>query len=125
MPNNYARENLWNLLDVTANEYYTGSAWGNGENISIRSVTVPVAEGYKVNANSMGAAGTNGNSTSGIRITWFLNDGTILSRSPYTGDNNVYNEYKQNGYLTAPQGAVAVNVTWWTADSNNYLYITK
>jgi len=73
----------------------------------------------------MGAAGTNGNSTSGIRITWFLNDGTILLRSPYTGDNNVYNEYKQNGYLIAPQGAVAVNVTWWTAESNNYLYITK
>ena len=126
LPEDYAGKNLWNLLDTSANEYYTSSGWGNGGNTEVRSVTVAVSQGDKVNANSFGVSGTNGSATtSGIRVTWFLEDGSVVSRSPNSGENNVYGEFSQNGYLTAPQGAVAVNVTWWTADNSNYLYITE
>ncbi len=113
-------DNLLDSLDFSSNEYYTSSGWGNGGMPQVRSVTISISEKYQLKANSFGAKNTNNGSSDGIRLTWFLADGTISSISPA----DVYKEYKENGYLTAPDGVVSVNVVWWTESIDNYLYIT-
>ena len=67
------------------------------------------------------ASGTNNYTTSGIRITYLDATGTVLST---LSASEVYSEYLVSGYITVPDGVYKVNVPWWTANENNYLYIT-
>ena len=110
--------NLWSSL-VSENTYYTGSAWGNVSGNSVYSITIPVAAGDQIWATSFQKSGTNGGSRNGIRLTWFDENGVLKSVSP----DNVYTEFSANGYVTAPEGAVAVNVVMWNGNESNEVYI--
>ena len=110
--------NLWSSL-VPENTYYTGSAWGNVSGNSVYSITIPVAAGDQIWATSFQKSGTNGGSRNGIRLTWFDESGVLESVSP----DNVYTEFSANGYLTAPEGVVAVNVVMWNGNESNEVYI--
>ena len=39
--------------------------------------------------------------------------------------SKVYSEFSANGYLTAPDGAVAVNIPMWNNSDSNEIYILK
>ena len=119
LPAQYCADtNLWQLLEHNR-EYYTASGWGVHTSGTVYSVTLPVTEGDQLWATSMGAAGKNGSSINGIRITWFDANGVLISMSP----DQVYAEFSANGYLTAPDGAVAVNIPMWTVSDQNALYL--
>ena len=112
------KTNLWNELEHNR-EYYTASGWGVNSLSTVYSVTFPVKAGDQVFATSFGAAGTNGGTTNGIRLTWFNEEGVIKSLSPA----ETYAEFSKNGFLTAPENAVAVNVVVWDVNKTNELYI--
>ncbi len=113
-----AGTNLWTALEPE-NKYYTGSEWGNVSGNAVYSITVPVTENDRISATSFGKSGENGGSRNGIRVTWFGKDGVLES----VGPDAVYAEFSANGYLTAPEGAVAVNVPMWNGNDSNELYI--
>ena len=110
--------NLWTSL-VPENIYYTGSAWGNISGNSVYSITIPVIVGEQIWATSFQQAGTNGGSSNGIRLTWFNEAGVFLSLTP----TETYANYTANGYLTVPEGAIAVNLVMWNGNENNEIYI--
>ncbi len=110
--------NLWTSL-VPENIYYTGSAWGNISGNSVYSITIPVIVGEQIWATSFQQAGTNGGSSNGIRLTWFNADGVFRSLAP----TETYAKYTANGYLTVPEGAIAVNLVMWNGNENNEIYI--
>ena len=109
--------NLWTALEPV-NEYYTANGWGNNSN-SNYSVTFPVAPGDQIWATSFGAAGTNGYSANAVRITWFGEDGVLESLSR----DAVYAEFVEYGYITVPEGAVAVNIPMASNADTWELYI--
>lgn len=113
-----ASTNLWAVLEPE-NDYYTGTSWGNIASGEVYSVTVPISPGDRLWATSFQEKGTNGGSRNAIRTTWFGEDGVLKSVSP----DDVYTEFTANGYLTAPEGANAVNVVMWKASENNEFYI--
>ena len=103
-------------------KYYfaNGINWGIYSSGQVYSVTIPVNSGDQIFASSFGAAGSNGHaSTSGIRTTFFDAEGVLISMKPA----EVYAEFRQNGYLTAPEGAVAINIAMWTNDDSWEIYI--
>ena len=112
--------NLYTAIQKKQEYYFPDQGWiSSGDVIS---ATIYVSEGTQIKANSFGAKGTNGNSSSdGIRLTWFLANGSYISFAP----KEVFAEYKASGYLTAPADAIAVNVVWWNDHNNNSLYIRK
>ena len=113
--------NLWNTLEHD-NIYYTSSGWGNLSGNTVYSVTIPVNSGDRIFATSFGANPSNGNTTnssSGIRVTWFGEIGVLKSMSP----SETYAEFAQNGYLTAPEGAFAINIPMWNNSDDNEVYI--
>ena len=119
LPDNFCSgTNLWVAL-APINLYYTGSGWGNTGTGSVYSVTIPVAFGDQIWATSFQKSGTNGGSRNGIRLTWFDKNGVLESVSP----DNVYSEFSTKGCLTAPEGAVAVNVVMWNGNESNEVYI--
>ena len=118
LPDDYCcNTNLWTLLDPV-NEYYTASGWGNNSN-SNYSVTFPVTAGDRIWATSFGAAGTNGYSDNAVRITWFGENGVLKS----LGRDVVYAEFAAYGYITVPEGAVALNVPMASNADTWELYI--
>ena len=110
--------NLWQLLDHDK-EYYTVNGWDVHASGTVYSVTVPVQAGEKVYASSFGAAGINGSTFNGIRVTFFGDYGVLKTMAPA----EVYAEFSANGYLTAPAGTVAVNVPMWTNADSWELYL--
>jgi len=110
--------NLWTSLSPE-NTYYTGSGWGNISGNAVYSVTIPVAVGDQLWATSFQRSGTNGGGRNGIRITWFDESGVLKSVSP----DDVYAEFSANGYVTVPEGAVAVNIPMWKMNDSNTIYI--
>ncbi len=112
-----AGTNLWPLLEPE-NIYYTATGWGNNAN-SNYSVTVPVTAGDRIWATSFGKAGENGYTANGVRLTWFGADGVLLSMTREA----VYEEFSTHGYLTAPEGAMAVNVVMKEDVETNEFYI--
>ena len=110
--------NLWTSLSPE-NTYYTGSGWGNISGNAVCSVTIPVAVGDQLWATSFQRSGTNGGGRNGIRITWFDESGVLKSVSP----DDVYAEFSANGYVTVPEGAVAVNIPMWKMNDSNTIYI--
>jgi hypothetical protein len=97
--------NLWTALEPE-NIYYTATGWGNTTAGTTWSITFPVQPGDRIWATSLGAYPENGSGANGVRVTWFDENGVLA-----TLDRNVvYEEFVKNGYITAPQGAVALNL---------------
>lgn len=109
---------LWAVLEHDK-QYYTATGWGAHSSGTVYSVTFPVNAGDRIYATSCGAAGTNGSSTNGIRVTWFDENGVLKSM----GADAVYKEFSANGHLTAPEGAVAVSIPVWNINYDNELYL--
>lgn len=113
--------NLWNLLEH-ADVYYTSTGWGKLGGYNVYSVTIPVSAGDQIWATSFLAYGENGNvggSVSGIRVTWFDENGVLNAMSP----SQTYAEMTEHGYITVPDGAVAVNIPMWSGSDANELYV--
>ena len=98
-----AGTNLWTVLEPV-NEYYTANGWATPG--SQYSVTFPVAAGERIWATCFGTTAVNGFAANGVRITWFSDSGVLESLPRET----VYAEFAEYGYLTVPEGAVAVNI---------------
>ena len=113
----YNTTNLWDVL-THDKEYYSADGWVVHATGKVKSVTVPVTAGDKIAATSFGAAGDNGSSINGIRVTYFSEEGVLVSMSA----DQVYQEFSKNGYLTVPEGAVAVCVPMW-AENGAEMYI--
>jgi hypothetical protein len=110
--------NLWPVLRHDT-DYYSVSGWAAHSSGKVRSVTIPVAAGERIYASSFAAASKNGSTTNGIRVTFFSEDGMLITM----GAPEVYAEFTVNGYLTAPESAVAVSIPMWTDDSGWELYL--
>jgi hypothetical protein len=110
--------NLWTHLDHDS-EYYTAGGWDVHSSGKVRSVTIPITSGDQIWATSFQAAGANGSSMNGVRLTWFAEYEVLASMSA----DAVYREFSENGFLTAPEGAVAVNIVMWNDSESNELYI--
>lgn len=110
--------NLWKVLEHDK-EYYTVNGWGVHSSGKVYSVTIPVKDGDYIYATSFNKIGQNGGTVNGVRVTWFAENDILESVSA----DNVYTEFSKNGYLSAPKGAVAVNVPMWNNGSDNELYI--
>ena len=122
LPNNLCKGiNLWTALKPE-NIYYTSTGWGNLSGNQAWSITIPVNAGDQIWANSFQAYGDNGNTYStnnGIRVTWFDENGVMYAMIPET----TYAEFAAKGYITVPDGAVAVNIPMWSNSGNNEVYI--
>ena len=122
LPNNLCKGiNLWTALKPE-NIYYTSTGWGNLSGNQAWSITIPVNAGDQIWANSFQAYGDNGNTYStnnGIRVTWFDENGVMHAMIPET----TYAEFAAKGYITVPDGAVAVNIPMWSNSGNNEVYI--
>ena len=116
--NSCCATNLWPLLNHDV-QYYTANGWAVHSSGSVYSVTIPVEPGDKLWATSFQAAGSNGGTMNGIRLTWFGKTDVLESVSA----DKVYSEFADNGCLTAPEGTVAANVVMWTGNDSNELYI--
>lgn len=116
LPDNVCQAlNLWTALEHDS-YYYDGSKWAT----TVPSITISVNPGDHIYATSFGRHGENGhNSKDGIRVTFFSEYGVVRSLSP----NETYAEYLTNGYLTVPEGAVAVNIPLWNGAANKEVYI--
>ena len=114
--------NLWTEL-TPENKYYTSTGWGNLANGRVWSITIPVVSGERVYANSFKKYGENGNTSSnnsGIRVTWFDENGILKAMSA----DQTYQEFTENGgWLVAPEGATAVNIPMWTQSDSNEVYL--
>lgn len=110
--------NLWTALEHDE-AYYTATGWGVHSSGKVFSVTFPIADGDKLYATSFGKAGENGSSTNGIRVTYFFENGGVQSLSAA----ETYREFVTNGFLTAPEGTVAVNIPMWTNSDQWEIYI--
>ena len=124
MPENIcAGTNIWDLLKTGwKTDYMTGDgAWDiNTAAPNLRSITIPISAGDVIYSTAFGEAGTNGNATqAGIRITWFDEDGIL--ESAYISESN--NNLAADGTVTAPAGAVAVNLPVWDYEADNEMYI--
>ncbi len=118
LPDFHYGVNLWPLMRHDT-DYYTVNGWGSHSSGKVRSVTIPVAEGERIYASSFEAATKNGSTTNGIRVTFFSENGMLLS----IGAAEVYTEFSQNGYIRVPANANAVSIPMWTDDSKWELYI--
>lgn len=110
--------NLWEKLEHDK-EYYTANGWAVHSSGKVSSVTIPINPEDHIWATSFQKKGTNGGTIDGIRVTWFGEFDVIESMSA----DKVYQEFSENGYLTAPEGAVAVNIPVWNNSAENELYI--
>jgi len=110
----YCDTNLWEVLTPRCG-YFNGMEWVS----QYASITFPVTAGDTLWASSFRESGSNGGSQNGIRVTWFLADGTVLSLEP----DSVYAQFSADGFLTAPEGAVAVNVPMWDPAGENEVYL--
>ena len=103
-----AGTNLWTALEPE-NIYYLGTKWGLYENDpDVHSITFPVNEGERIFATSFGAYPGNGSTANGTRITWFSETGVLES----VARDVVYKEFVANGFITVPEGAMAVNIPY-------------
>ncbi|MBR3908549.1 MAG: hypothetical protein IKJ50_02400, partial [Clostridia bacterium] len=113
-----AGTNLWTALEPE-NIYYTVNGWGNVSAGTAWSITFPVQAGDQIWATSFGKSGENGDTANGVRVTWFDENGVLAT----VDRNTVYNEFVANGHITAPDGALALNVTMASNNPNFKVYI--
>ena len=110
---------LWAVLPHDREYFHSGSYWGINSAADVYSVTFEVAAGDKIFATSFGKAGENNYSSSGIRVTFFGCDGSVVKTMAPT---DTYAEFAANGgYIIAPEGTAAVNVPMY-GEANNKLY---
>ena len=121
MPDNYCCDtNLWTAMEHDAEFFSPGTEWHVHSSGTVYSVTIPVAPGDKIYATSFKKAGESGGSSSGIRVTFFDTYGVVKTLKPA----ETYAEFSANdGYLIAPEGAVAVNIPMWNNSDANEIYI--
>ena len=112
--------NLWKTL-TPENVYYTADGWGNTPSGNSWSITFPVKEGDRIRATSLGHVSTNGSTANGVRVTWFGETGVLASLSRET----VYAEFAKYGYITAPKGAVALNLPMTNNQDHYEAYIVS
>ena len=110
--------NLWKVLEHD-NEYYAVDGWTVHASNKVTSVTFAVEEGMKIYASSFEAAGTNGGTVNGIRVTTFSEEGVLKSMSV----DEVYAEFSKNGYLTVPSGATHISIPMWTISDKWEIYV--
>ncbi len=119
LPENICGEtNIWALLSPV-NEYYTANGWGVTSTGNQYSVTFPVNVGERIWATSFGTQAVNQLSGNGTRITWFSEEGVLKSLTR----DVVYAEFVANGYITVPEGAVALNIPMASADDTWEIYL--
>lgn len=119
-----AGTNLWSVLPHDEYYYHSGTHWGKHDSGSVYSVTIPINGGDRIYATSFGKYGENGNTigtgTHGIRVTFFNSQGIEKTLAPY----DTYAEFSaNNGYITVPENAIAVNVPMYSNSYENELYI--
>lgn len=113
--------NLWTVLEPE-NIYYTANGWGLFSSApNVHSITFPVTPGNKIWATSFKAAGENGNTANATRITWFDENGVLRS----VARDEVYAEFSKNGYITVPEGAIALNLPMARNDASFEVYVTE
>ena len=111
--------NLWTVLEPE-NIYYTVDGWGLfASQPKVHSITFPVTAGDRIWATSFGPVATNGVSADGTRVTWFTGNRLLETVSR----DEVYEEFRTYGYITAPEGATALNVPMGSASSEWEIYI--
>ena len=110
--------NIWALLSPV-NEYYTANGWGVTGAGKQYSVTFPVNVGERIWATSFGTQAVNQLSGNGTRITWFSEEGVLKSLPR----DVVYAEFVANGYITVPEGAIALNIPMASADDTWEIYL--
>jgi len=110
--------NLWTALNPE-NIYYTATGWGNTTVGTTWSITFPVQPGDRIWATSLGKAPENGSSANGVRVTWFDENGVLVTLDR----NTVYSEFAKHGYITAPAGAVALNLPMTDNQDHYAVYI--
>ena len=113
-----AGTNLWTTL-APENIYYTATGWGNLAAGTSWSITFPVTASERIWATSFGEYPENGSTANGTRITWFSKDGVLES----VAREKVYAEFAKNGYVTVPEGAVAVNIPHSSNNSEFKVYL--
>ena len=111
--------NIWTILEHDEQYFMDGTRWGVHASGNVYSVTFLVNPGDKIFATSFGKAGQNGGSINGIRVTFFGTNGVTKVLVP----DETYLEFSQNGYLTAPEGTVAVNIPMWNNSDDNEVYL--
>jgi len=109
LPDPYCGVNLWQVLEHDP-EYYSADGWVTHSSRQVKSITFPVTPGDRLYASSFEAAGTNGGSMNGIRVTYFAEDGVLVSMTA----GEVYEEFIENGCLTIPDEAIAISIPMWT-----------
>ena len=116
-------ENKYDDYEISNKVYdYTTGNWitlGNSV-----SMTIDVEPGDKIIANSLHFSEINNSGNPGVdatRLVFFENDDVMFSLSPKL----ISAEYSLYGYITIPQGVNKINVSWWSASEDNYLYILK
>ena len=121
LPESYcAGTNLWTILPHTETYYYSGTHWDTNAAADVWSVTIPVEPCDQIFATSFGKAGGNGHTSNGIRVTFFDAYGVCKTMTPA----ETYAEFISNGgYLTAPEGTVAVNIPMYGNSDAHELYI--
>jgi hypothetical protein len=111
--------NIWSILEHDDEYFMEGTHWGVHTSGNVYSVTITVNPGDKIYATSFGKAGQNGTTMNGIRVTIFTNTGAVKVLLPA----ETYAEFAANGYITVPEGAVAVNIPMWNNSDQNEIYI--
>ena len=121
LPERYcAGLNLWSVLEHDEEYYYSGLYWGTNAGVLVYSITIPVNPGDRIYATSFEAAGINGNSSAGIRVTFFDTYGIAKTLTP----TQTHDEFTANGgYLVAPEGTIAVNIPVYGNCSKNQVYL--
>ena len=85
------------------------------------SVMIPVKPGDRIYCSSFRAKVTTGADQDGICVAFFRSNGKLLKS---VSAANVYKEFTASGnkYITVPDGAYAMNVPVWKADSDKTIY---
>lgn len=106
--NVHSNTNIWPLLEPDSEYFYAGTHWGVFDGVV--SVTIPISPGDQIYASSFAR---------GIRVTFFDGKGVRVSIS----STEIKANFSRDGYITAPEGAVAVNIPMWEDGTEHVLKI--
>lgn len=121
LPNHFCCDtNLWTILPHEE-VYFTRCKKWDYSSVPVCSISVPLTSGDKIYATPFPGVGQNGGLHSGICLTFFNSEG-ITWNLDY---GIAYRERKQGGYITAPEGTIAVNIPMWNDSENYEIYIAN
>ena len=110
--------NLWSTLEPI-NLYYSSSDWELNTPGLAHSITFLVSAGDQIWATSFQESALNSYVPNNIILTWFYEYKVTKTVS----FEEAYAEFTQIGYLTVPEGAVAVNVVMLNGNEDHKVYI--